>query len=61
MIDLLIALLVAVIVGGILYYIITLIPLPHPFKPIALAILGLIILLILLSYLLPMLRVGARL
>jgi hypothetical protein len=41
----LITLLVAVVVAAIVYWIITLIPLPQPFKNIILAILGLILVL----------------
>jgi hypothetical protein len=46
----LITLLVAVIVAGILYWIVTLLPLPQPFKNIAICILLLIFLLWLLSF-----------
>lgn len=47
----LISLLVAIIVLGLLYYIVTLLPLPEPFKKIALIIFILIAVLWLLSFL----------
>ena len=53
MISLLIYLLVLCLVFGVVYYIITLIPLPAPFRQIALIVLALIFLLVLLSWLLP--------
>ena len=53
MISLLITLLVFILVAGILWYIITLLPLPHPFGLIAQLVLLIIFVLVLLSYLLP--------
>jgi hypothetical protein len=50
MASLLVTLLVALVVAAIVYWIVTLIPLPQPFKNIILAVLGLIFLLWLLSY-----------
>jgi hypothetical protein len=52
-ISLLIYLLIICLVFGIVYYIITLIPLPPPFRQIALVVMALIFLLVLLSWLLP--------
>lgn len=49
MISFLVTLLVIVIIGGILYWIITLLPFPQPFKNIALVICLLILLLWVLS------------
>ena len=56
MIELLIALLVIIIVFGILWYAISLIPLPPPFHVIAQLVLAVILILILLAYLLPLLH-----
>lgn len=56
MIELLITLLIVLLVFGVLFYCIQLIPLPHPFALIAQLILGVILILVLLSYLLPMLH-----
>ncbi len=50
MISLLISLLVMVIVLGVVYYIITLLPLPQPWKNIAIILFLLIALLLFLSY-----------
>ena len=58
MIELLIYLLVLVIVCAVIYYILTLIPLPAPWRQIVLAIFALIVLLIVLSMLLPQLGYG---
>jgi hypothetical protein len=52
-ISLLIYLMILCLVFGVVYYIITLIPLPAPFRQIALLVLALIFLLVLLSWLLP--------
>ena len=57
MIELLIALLVIILVFGILWYAIGLIPLPPPFHVIAQLVLAVILILILLAYLLPLLHV----
>lgn len=57
MIELLITLLVVVIVFGIIWYAITLIPLPHPFAVIAQLVLLAILLLVLLYALLPLLHI----
>jgi hypothetical protein len=54
MISLLISLLVLIIIAGIAWYIITLLPLPHPFGVIAQLVLLLIIVLVLLGWFLPM-------
>ena len=56
MIELLISLLVIVIVAGIIWYAISLLPLPPPFGTIAQLILVVVLLLVLLAYLLPLLR-----
>ena len=52
--DLLISLLIFCIVFGLIYWIVTLIPLPDPFKTIAMVILLLIGVLVLIGYLLPL-------
>ena len=54
MISLLVSLLILAIVAGIIYWIITLIPLPEPFKNIALVFFMLIVLLVALFKLLPL-------
>ena len=54
MISLLVSLLILAIVAGIIYWIITLIPLPEPFKNIALVCFMLIVLLVALFKLLPL-------
>lgn len=54
MVEVLITLLIVLIVFGCVYYIITLLPLPHPFGLIAQLVLALILLLVLLAYLLPL-------
>ena len=46
----LISLLVLIIVFGLIYYVLTLLPLPQPFKNIAVVVLVLILILILLGY-----------
>lgn len=56
MIELLITLLVVVIVFGIIWYALSLIPLPPPFGVIAQLLLVAILLLVVLTYLLPLLR-----
>ena len=57
-VSLLIALLVLILVGGVLYWILQQLPLPEPWKKIALAILVLILLLVFLQrYALPFLKV----
>jgi uncharacterized membrane protein (GlpM family) len=53
----LIELLITWLIFGVCYYVITLIPLPPPFAMIAQLILAVILLLVLLSYLLPLVRV----
>ena len=58
LISFLIFCLVLAIVAGIVYWILTLIPLPEPFKKIALVAFVLIILLIILSRALPLLGVA---
>jgi len=58
MIDILMWLLVFLIVAGVIYYVLTLIPLPDPFKRIALVIFLLIVCLIALFKLLPLLGVS---
>jgi hypothetical protein len=60
MIGVLIGLLILFIVAGVIWYIITLLPLPHPFGLIAQLVLLLIIVLIALSYLLPLAGIGLR-
>ena len=54
MIELLISVLILLIVFGVLFYIIRLLPLPEPFGTIALLILALVLLLVLLGYVLPL-------
>jgi hypothetical protein len=49
MVGLLISLLILIIVFGLLYYIVTLLPLPQPFKNIAVILVLLIFVIILLS------------
>jgi len=58
MINILIWLLVFLIVAGVIYYVLDLLPLPEPFKRIALVIFLLIVLLVALAKLLPMLGVS---
>jgi len=53
MISLLIDLLVLCLVFGVAYWIIGLLPLPAPFRQIALVVMALIFLLVLLNWLLP--------
>ena len=52
MIDVLVWLLVLVLVAGVIWYVISLLPLPHPFGLIAQLILALILVLLLVSVLL---------
>lgn len=59
MIELLITLLVVVVIFGIIWYAISLIPLPPPFGVIAQLILVVILLLVLLYTVLPLLHVRA--
>ena len=54
MISLLVGLLVLCLIAGVVWYIITLLPLPHPFGLIAQLIILLIFVLVLLGWLLPM-------
>lgn len=54
MIELLITLLVVIIVFGVIWYALTLVPLPEPFARIAQLVLLVILLLVLLAYLLPL-------
>lgn len=61
MIELLITLLVILLVFGVIWYAITLIPLPPPFLTIAQLILAVVLLLVLLGYLLPIAHWPARL
>lgn len=49
MISILVSLLIMILVGGVIYYIITLLPLPQPFKNIAVIIVLVILLLWFLS------------
>lgn len=58
MIELLISVLVVLLVFGIIWYVITLIPLPPPFLTIAQLVLAVILLLVLLGYLLPLTHWG---
>lgn len=51
--EILISLLVLCLVMGVIYYIITIIPLPDPFKTVAIIIVLVIFLIVLLSYLVP--------
>jgi hypothetical protein len=54
MISILISLLILVLVFGVAFYILTLLPLPPPFGLVAQLILGLIFLLVVLGWLLPL-------
>lgn len=54
MIEILVWLLVFMIIAGVVYYILTLLPIPDPFKTIVMVLFLLIILLIALLKLLPM-------
>jgi len=56
MIELLITLLVVILIFAIIWYAITLIPLPPPFGQIAQVIVLLVLVLVLISYLLPLMR-----
>lgn len=58
MIDALVQLLILLIVFGIVYYIVTLLPLPAPFKQIATVVVLLIFLLVIVAWLLPLAGVG---
>lgn len=60
MIEVLIWLLILVLVFGVLYYAITLVPLPSPFHQIALLILAVVFVLILLIWLMPLVAHGPR-
>ena len=61
MVSLLITLLILVIIAGIVWYIVTLLPLPHPFGVIAQLVILLIFVLVLLAYLLPLAHTGLAL
>jgi hypothetical protein len=54
LIQLLIDILIFCVIGGIVYWIITLLPLPQPFKQIAVVVVLLILLLVALNWLLPL-------
>lgn len=59
MVDLLVSLLIFVVAAGCIYYVLTLMPLPEPWKQAAMVIFVVIILLILLvKFLLPMLGIS---
>lgn len=58
MINILIWLLLFMIVAGVVYYVLSLLPLPDPFKKIAMVIFLLIVLLVALAKLLPMMGVS---
>ena len=63
MIDFLVYLVILCIVFGLIYYIVSLLPLPAPFKNVALVVIAVIFLLIILSALLgglPLPRLGHR-
>ena len=47
--GLLVYVLILVIVFGLIAYVISLIPLPHPFRPVALAVLAILLILVLLN------------
>jgi hypothetical protein len=49
--DVLIALLVTIIILGLVYWVLTLIPLPPPFRTVALIVFAIIAILVLLSFL----------
>lgn len=59
MVAVLIWLLVFLIVAGVIYYILTIIPLPEPFKRIVMVVFMLIICLVALFKLLPLLGIAA--
>jgi hypothetical protein len=54
MISILVTLLIIVLVVGIVFWILSLLPIPQPWLNVARAILGLIVLIWLISYLLPL-------
>lgn len=54
MVSLLISFLMVLVIFGVIYYIITLIPLPAPFATIAQIVMLVIFLLVLIGYLMPM-------
>jgi len=54
MISLLVTLLIIVLVAGVVFWIISLIPIPEPWGRIAQVIVGVIFLIVLLTYLLPL-------
>lgn len=58
MIEILVWVLIFAIIAGVVYYVLTLMPIPDPFKRIILIVFLLIILLIMLAKLLPMLGVS---
>jgi hypothetical protein len=60
MLDLLVQILIFALVFGAIYYIITLIPLPEPFKRIALIVLGLVAAIWLILLLVGLLGHGPR-
>lgn len=51
MIPLLVHLLIFILIAGLIYWIITIVPLPPPFRTIALVIFAVILIIVLLSYL----------
>lgn len=63
MISLLINLIILVIIAGLIYWIVTLLPIPQPFKNVAIVLVLLIFLVVLLSWLTgyagPPFRIGA--
>lgn len=61
MISLLITLLIIVLIFGVAYWAISLLPLPPPFQIIAQVVIAIILLIVLLTYLLPLARHGVAL
>jgi hypothetical protein len=53
MMGLLVSILILCLIFGVIWWVITLIPLPPPFKQIAMVVVALVFVLILISYLLP--------
>jgi len=59
--DLLLQLLIVLIIVGVIYWIVTLLPLPHPFPTIVYIVLGAIVLIYLLNVLFGFMGTGPRL
>jgi hypothetical protein len=61
MIELLLTLIVLLLIFGVAWWVLTLIPLPQPLALVIQVVLGLILLVVLIAWLLPAVRVGGPL